>query len=227
MFSSVIQAFIDMLDLVARHHRDDQTKGSPFVVLYIPFVCHTMPKELPFVCRNVPSVKIRHFLGFTAIELLITIVIAAILLGLALPDLRVFVQNNRLKTEASEFVAALNYARTEAKANALTVTVCVSTNGAACTGAAWKLGWLVWGDADGDTAIDAVEVIRARAAPDNGIVLASSADPAETSIAFFADGSTTTDLMFTVCDDTRAGEEGREITITPIGLVRSKKINCA
>ncbi len=194
----------------------------------LPFVGLQPPAIHPLVGSTIPFIGSKRFLGFTAIELLVTIVIASILVTLALPNLRVFVQNNRLKTEASEFAAALNYARTEAKSNAATVTVCVSTNGTACTGATWKLGWLVWGDANRNSVLNAAEVIRVRPAPDNGIVLTSTNDPAVTSFAFSADGSIVDELTFSVCDDTRSGEEGRNITVTPVGQVRVKpKTDCS
>lgn len=167
-------------------------------------------------------------MGFTAIELLVTIAIAAILVSLALPDLRVFIQNNRLKTEASELYAALNFARTEAKANAAQVSLCVSSNQTSCTGATWNLGWLVWVDSNGNDAVNAGErILRARAAPDNGIVVTGSA----TIIRFFADGTSSAPgggFIFSVCDDTRTGEKGRTIRIRTIGQTHSEdKNDCA
>lgn len=220
--SSIFQTIIDMLDSTARRYWNDRPKGSPFVVLNIPFVCRTSPNILPFVCKNIPSVKIWRFRGFTAIELLITIVIASILITLALPNLRVFIQNNRLRTEASEFFAAVNQARTEAKTNATNVSLCVSTNQTACTGATWDLGWLAWVDTDKDGVVDGGEqILRARPAPGNGIVLSTADD---TIVTFSADGSASADIDFEVCDSTRNGEEGRSIRITAAsGLTRLQK----
>lgn len=202
--------------------------SSTFVRLNLPFVGSKPPVVKPSIGVLTPFVSFRRFLGFTAIELLVTIAIAAILVSLALPDLRVFIQNNRLKTEASELYAALNFARTEAKANAITVTVCASSTQTSCpAGAAWKDGWIVWADRDRGGDVDASEILRARAAPDNGIVVTGSA----TNIQFFADGTSSAaggDFIFSVCDDTRTGEKGRTIRIRTIGQTHSEdKNDCA
>lgn len=199
--------------------------GKPFVGPELPLVGPKLPVIKPSIGLLIPFDVIRRFHGFTAIELLITIAIAAILVSLALPDLRVFIQNNRLKTEASELYAALNFARNEAKAHAITVTVCASNTQTSCpAGAAWKDGWIVWADRDRGGDVDASEILRARAAPDNGIVVTGSA----VNIQYFADGSTSGDFTFDVCDDTRTGEKGRTITVKSIGQAHSgEKNDCA
>lgn len=155
---------------------------------------------------------------------MITIVIAAVLLSLAFPNLRTFVQNNRLRTEASEFFAAINLARTEAKANGGVATLCVSANQMTCAGAGtWDQGWLakIWVDINGDANVDAGEerVLRARPGPGNGIVLSSV--PVDTTFRFSASGEVIGALSFSVCDSTRAGEEGRSVTFPGVsGIAR-------
>ncbi len=203
------------------------TTGKPFIGPELPLVGPKLPVAKPNIGLLLPFVGIRGFRGFTAIELLITIAIAAILVSLALPSMRVFVQNNRLRTEASEFFAAINLARTEAKANAGVATLCVSTNQSTCVVAAtgWDKGWLakIWVDANGNGAVDAGEerILRARPAPDNGIVLSTAGG---TKLSFSASGAASGALTFSVCDSTRSGEEGRSITI--LGESGSARLNC-
>lgn len=71
--------------------------------------------------------------GFTIIELMVTVAIAGLLLTIALPELRVFVLNNRLSTDVNGFVGLVNYARSEAIVRNQDVVICPKANGAAIT----------------------------------------------------------------------------------------------
>ncbi len=130
-----------------------------FISHSFPFVCRNTPSVIPFVYRNHPFVE-RHklFSGFTLIELIITLTIIAILLGIVGPNMGTFVTSNRLTTQANEFIADLNLARSEAIKQASNVGVCASSTGTSCTGN-WQNGWIVFLDADaslGWTASDSV-----------------------------------------------------------------------
>lgn len=87
--------------------------------------------------------------GFTLIELVITIAIAAILLVVGVPAMYEFIQNNRVAAETNELVTAMNLARSEALRRQAPVAVCPSDNAwdtAACSNAEddWDKGWLVY-----------------------------------------------------------------------------------
>ncbi len=49
--------------------------------------------------------------GFTLIELMVTLAIAAILLGYALPSFNGFVDQRNMTSRINDFVLAVNYAR--------------------------------------------------------------------------------------------------------------------
>ena len=53
-------------------------------------------------------------LGFTLIEIMVAVSIVAVLSAVAIPGLIEFILNSRLRTQSSELVANLTYARTEA-----------------------------------------------------------------------------------------------------------------
>ncbi|WP_325436701.1 GspH/FimT family pseudopilin [Pseudomonas nitroreducens] len=64
--------------------------------------------------------------GFTLIELMVTIVLVAILAGVALPNFTLLIRNNRVLSLSEEFYGMLQYARTEAVTRGQAVTLTVS-----------------------------------------------------------------------------------------------------
>jgi type IV fimbrial biogenesis protein FimT len=90
--------------------------------------------------------------GFTLVELLITVVVAIILTGLAIPAFLEMIQNNRVVTHTNDLVTALNLARSESvrRNESVRVSACDTSDGCTATGTNWSMGWVVWQDADGD-----------------------------------------------------------------------------
>lgn len=62
--------------------------------------------------------------GFTLIELMLTIAIAAILMSLAAPSIRDLLVSNRLTSDVNTYVSLINYARSEAITRNQSVVVC-------------------------------------------------------------------------------------------------------
>ncbi len=87
--------------------------------------------------------------GFTLVELMVTIAIAAIVLGVAIPSFSSTIDSNRLTTHANELVTALNLARSEAIKRGVQVTV---RNKGASTH--WESGWYVFVDSNGNNAFN-------------------------------------------------------------------------
>ena len=90
--------------------------------------------------------------GFTLLELIITLAVAAILVTIGIPSFVETLRNNRLVTQTNELVATLNLARTEAIKRGVPVTICkasytTATAPTACsTSASWNSGWIVYAD---------------------------------------------------------------------------------
>ena len=87
----------------------------------------------------------RRMAGFTVVELMITLVIGAILLAIAVPNFTSMVQASRAQSMADDFASALNFTRTESLKLGAPVTICASSNGSSCTGA-WNEGWIIFQD---------------------------------------------------------------------------------
>ncbi|MDX1550396.1 MAG: GspH/FimT family pseudopilin, partial [Lysobacter spongiicola] len=95
--------------------------------------------------------------GFTLVELMVTIAVAAVLLAIATPSFTAIANSNRLTSTANELVGSFQSARMEAvRLNART-EVCASADGATCGGNDWSQ-WLVRVDTNQDGAVD--ETVR-------------------------------------------------------------------
>ena len=83
--------------------------------------------------------------GFSIIELMITLVVAAILLSIVAPSFRDIIQDNRLTTEINSLSASLNLTRSEAIKRGTPATLCKSNDSVSCMAPAnWHDGWLVF-----------------------------------------------------------------------------------
>jgi type IV fimbrial biogenesis protein FimT len=83
--------------------------------------------------------------GFSLVELMVAIIVAAILTAIALPSFRTTLQKHRLRVSADSLQSTVQYARTEAVLRATYVSLCASADGATCSGTAtYESGWLVY-----------------------------------------------------------------------------------
>jgi len=118
----------------------------------------------------------RYSRGFTLVELMITLAVAAIILGFAAPNFQNMILHNTANRDRDTLYNALVYARTEAIKRGKRVAICKSTNTTSCDStAAWTSGWLIFEDLDGDSTLDAGEMIlRVQSALSSGMSLAYS-----------------------------------------------------
>ncbi len=86
--------------------------------------------------------------GFTLIELMIALTVLGIAVSIAVPSYAFLITTNRMASEINDFVANLNYARSEAVKRGLSVSLCRSNDTpATCNtptpAGGWEGGWIV------------------------------------------------------------------------------------
>lgn len=140
--------------------------------------------------------------GFTLIELMVTITVAAILIGIAVPSFRGLIISNRLNTLSAEMVDAIGFARSESIKRNRTVVLCrVNTAGAtSCNSGSPWVHWVV---------LAGNEVLRQGQVNTYGGTLRVTSTLTNNRVSFGGDGLArngnsiiTTDQRFTVCATT-------------------------
>jgi len=174
--------------------------------------------------------------GFGLVELMVVVAIVVILTMIALPSYQHFIQLNRLTTDTNNLIAAMNLARNEAASRGRPVTVCASTNGAACDGPAadnWSGGWIVFTDYDPPGQIDAEDAllrvfgpVATRNSLSSGGANVGYVRFGRTGAATFSSGSATDPRTFTVLTTPCESDLVRTVTITPLGRAASQPAAC-
>ncbi len=142
--------------------------------------------------------NLRYQNGFTLWELLITLLVAGILIGIGVPNVMEFQRNSAMTTAANQLLTGLIVARTEAVKRQSPVGVCLSANPTAaiptCSPNAvansTTLGFVVWVDennnfdangarvlndaTDGNGVVDANELVLMREVPPGGTMRVSA-----------------------------------------------------
>jgi type IV fimbrial biogenesis protein FimT len=166
--------------------------------------------------------------GFTLFELLVTLVVAAVLLAIAVPGLSQFVDSSRLRASQSELVSAFTLARSEATRRGLNVIVEAV---APAAGVEFNQGWRVWVDADADGSYvysagpPTEEVVREYPAATGNVRFSTVGGV--TRATFNSRGFlTTAEIVFTVCG--KAGvTKGYRIRLEPVGIADVEERNNA
>lgn len=151
--------------------------------------------------------------GFTLIELMVTLAVLAVLLGIAVPNFTQMIKNNRLTTEANEFVSVLNVARSEAIKRSDTITITAADD--SDSNNEWGPGW--------EVTTSGSDVILESSGLHESMTLDSASDLG--SYVYQPTGIIDNSDTLTLCDD-RSGINGREITISSTGSVSIDNVTC-
>ncbi len=212
--------------------KENQRINLPPVGVSLPFVSLMHPSVLPFVGQKLFTRPSQH--GFTLIELMTVLVVAAILIGIAVPNISSFIQNSRMISQTNALVADFNFARSEAIKRSTSITICKSSNSTAVSptcntsGNDWAIGRIVFIDTNSNGTIDAGEtVLRAQEPLDGGNTLRAGANLANY-LLFAKTGITTLSAAtlrqneFALCDQ-RGPTNGRSIVLEITGRATIKQ----
>ena len=170
---------------------------------------------------QVGKIVMRNQRGFTLLELIIVITIAALLVTMAVPGYQSLILRNRMSTAANELTSALNLARSEAIRRNRSTVVCKSSDGAGCGSAAasWSEGWLVFVDDDNDQSLDNTEpVLRVHGAQPDDYALSLAGNFTDF-VVYRSNGRSDTIGNFTLCKGNTV-DNARLIMINRAGRVR-------
>ena len=164
--------------------------------------------------------------GFSIIELMLTITVMGILLGIAVPSFMDTVRNNRLISQNNEFIGSLNLARSEALKRSGSVSVCASADQLTCSGSTnWTTGHIVFSDANANGTFDgADEMLQAAGAVPPEFTINAS----HSFMRFGATGMNalnvqrTFELVRTDC----TGLHARRIGVSVVGRVSTTTVAC-
>jgi type IV fimbrial biogenesis protein FimT len=181
--------------------------------------------ESPAATIDMPG-AVRRSSGFTLVELMVTVSLAAILMALAVPMLRDSIANNRLTGQTNELIAAMTLARSQAITMNQPVTFCRanSETANACAGSAgdWQF-WIIR---------SATGVVR------RGALLAGSLDVTSTftndQVVFASDGlARSSNVLVTggphinVCSHHSTTDNNRQVTLGAGSRISSAKASGA
>lgn len=172
----------------------------------------------------------RHQSGMTLVELMVTLVVLSIVIGIAIPSFRGMVLNNRITSQVNTISGTIAFARSSAsKSPGASVSLCASSNGSSCSDSAkWENGWIVFKDIDGDAVVDADdEVLRVSSGLSGGNTLrVLGFSGADSAISFDAEGMPRLPAggsaagTFIVCDERGAGSASA-LVVSGAGQVRT------
>lgn len=97
----------------------------------------------------IPGTRTR---GYSLLELVMTLALAALVLGLGLPSLASIVADQRLRAETDALFHAVHLARKESILRRRIVTICPSRDRVTCdAGGDWTAGWIMFANIGRDT----------------------------------------------------------------------------
>jgi type IV fimbrial biogenesis protein FimT len=173
----------------------------------------------------------RHrVLGYTMLELLVTVAIVGLLAALAVPSFQDTIERNGRESAMLDLVGSLGFARSEAVTQGRSVSICRSADQATCAateGGDWTIGWLVFtdggtlGDVDGE---DAVLQVNSELPQATVITLNNDDDTDITNdfLRFTTDGfldieDISSQVYFKLCAFDADSSKSRAIWIAPTG----------
>ena len=165
--------------------------------------------------------------GFTLIELMITISLAAILVTVGVPSFNGLIERNQLTSNINQFVSSLSVARSEAIKRKEIVALCASADGETCSpGSGFENGWIIYVESVAPRNVRDVnneDLIWVQEALPNGITLTN--DSSSNSFLYRSTGRISGGAARVVlCKDAQT-DKARALTINTTGRVHQAEMS--
>jgi type IV fimbrial biogenesis protein FimT len=157
--------------------------------------------------------------GFTIIEIMIAVTLAAILMVVAAPGFRAMMARGYAQAVARDLLSAVNRARSEAITRRGQVVLCQSTDLSTCSGTNLSNGWIVFMDADGNgqrtTSGTTEPLIQIHNTVADKVTITATGG---TNLSYRVIGTVSAARTFTVCPlSTGTGAKGGQIAVNTSG----------
>lgn len=161
--------------------------------------------------------------GFTLIELIVTIAVAAILIGIAIPSFRNLIVSNRLNTISTEMVSAISFARSESVKRNSPIVLCraASSTATACASGDEWTHWVILSGSD---------VIRRGEINSHNSTIRVSSDLTNDQVVFAGDGLARTggniinESEISICSTFGPSESIREVTFGAASRISTNRV---
>ena len=166
---------------------------------------------------NLNGMQTRY--GFTVMELMAAVSIAAILLSMGVPAFQEYSLRQRMNASISALHSDLLYGRSQAVYRNAQVVACPGKPGDGCAVSTdWTAGWIIFSDSNSDRQHqDGEDMLRHGQGLENIMIHSSSG---RTNFRFYPNGTTPgSNGSFTLCGP-GGSEHARKLVISNLGRIR-------
>jgi len=157
--------------------------------------------------------------GVTALELMVTMAIVAILLATAVPSFKNYSWNLRMRSAIDMLQTDMNLARGRAISHNIQTIICPATAAGVCSGLSrWQDGWIVFTDINGDRQKQDGEPFLKHAGAVELLTITSPAS--RKNLRFYPNGSAPGSNMSILFCDKRGAEHAGRIIVSNSGRIR-------
>ena len=177
--------------------------------------------------------------GFTLLELMITITVLAILLGIGVPSYQDAIRQNRLATTTNDLLASVAVARSEAVKRGTLVTICPANNNQTdcAVNDQWSNGWIVFADAKGTVGRvniggAGVDDLIIQRSPPATAAKVTITNPGVNQLSYRGDGGANmppaTTMLFVLVPQGCVNPNGaRRVLVNTAGRAIATRVNCS
>ncbi|WP_345195466.1 GspH/FimT family pseudopilin [Kistimonas scapharcae] len=155
--------------------------------------------------------------GFSLVELMITLAVLSILLGIAAPSFNDFLLSEQVSSTGMELAGTVQYARSEAVKRNAAIIIRPLGN----LPGNWRTGW--------EVAVVGGDTLKQYPAPDDDVTITTTYDARTTSALIYEGNGTTrnatSSFLVSANDLSTTGDRARCLTLSATGRLTTQRIN--